>query len=99
MLRTIMVGGVWIGFLLGYVRGQTIPCRFCGTQNMSHLFLDCPFPPQVEIRENPEFHDLMRLDKAHCRRCLLWLCFLVCFLVLMVPLRGMLIPLRLQLTL
>ena len=33
---------------------------------------DCPFPPLVEIRENPEFHDLMRLDKTHWPRCLLW---------------------------
>ena len=31
-----------------------------------------PFPPLVEIRENPEFHDLMRMDKAHWPRCLLW---------------------------
>ena len=36
------------------------------------LFWDCPFPPLVEIRENPEFHDLMRLDKANWPRCLLW---------------------------
>ena len=28
--------------------------------------------PLVEIRENPEFHDLMRMDKAHWPRCLLW---------------------------
>ena len=26
----------------------------------------------VEIRESPEFHDLMRMDKAHWPRCLLW---------------------------
>ena len=24
------------------------------------MFWECPFPPLVEIRENPEFHDLMR---------------------------------------
>ena len=24
------------------------------------------------LRENPEFHDLMRVDKAHWPRCLLW---------------------------
>ena len=30
------------------------------------------FPPLVEILENPEFHDLMRLDKEHWPRCLLW---------------------------
>ena len=26
----------------------------------------------VEIRENPEFHDLMREEKAHWPRCLFW---------------------------
>ena len=73
LLRTIMVGGVWNGFLLGRVRGQAVPCRFCGApDNDGHLFGDCPFPPLVEIRENPEFHDLMRLDKTHWPRCLLW---------------------------
>ena len=45
----------------------------CGApDNDGHLFWDCPFPPLVEIRENPEFHDLMREDKAHWPRCLLW---------------------------
>ena len=67
LLRTIMVGGVWNGFLLGHA------CRFCGAPvNDGHLFWDCPFAPLVEIRENPEFHDLMRLDKDHWPRCLLW---------------------------
>ena len=28
--------------------------------------------PLVEIRENPEFHDLMRMDKGHRLACLLW---------------------------
>ena len=68
-----MVGGVWNGFLLSRVRGQAVPCRFCGApDNDGHLFWDCPFPPLVEIRENPAFHDLMRLDKAHWPWCLLW---------------------------
>ena len=50
-----------------------VPCRFCGgVDHDGHLFWDCPFPPLVEIRENPEFHDLMRMDKAHWPRCLLW---------------------------
>ena len=35
-------------------------------------FGECPFPPLVEIRENPESHDLTRLDKEHWPRCLLW---------------------------
>ena len=34
--------------------------------------MDCTFPPLVEIRENPEFHDLMRMDEGHWPRCLLW---------------------------
>ena len=36
------------------------------------FFWECTFPPLVEIRENPEFHPLMREDKAHWPRCLLW---------------------------
>ena len=35
-------------------------------------FRNVPFPTLVEIRESPEFHDLMREDKAHWPRCLLW---------------------------
>ena len=62
-----------IGFLLGRVRGQLTPCRFCGAPDGGgHLFWECTFPPLVEIRENPEFHDPMREDKAHWPRCLLW---------------------------
>ena len=39
LLRTILVGGVWNGFLLGYVRGQTVPCRFCGAPDHDgHFF-------------------------------------------------------------
>ena len=30
LLRSVMVGCVWDGFLLGRVRGQPVPCRFCG---------------------------------------------------------------------
>ena len=37
-----------------------------------HLFWECSFPPLVAIRENPEFHDLMRLDRTRWPRCLLW---------------------------
>ena len=73
MLRAIMAGGVWNGFLLGHIRGQPVPCWFCGAPDHDgHLFWECTFPPLVEIRENPEFHDLMRMDKAHWPRCLLW---------------------------
>ena len=59
-------------FLVG-LRGQSVPCRFCGAPDKDgHLFWDCPFPPLFEIRENPEFHDLMSLDKANWPRCFLW---------------------------
>ena len=50
-------------FLVGFV----VPPDHDG-----HLFWECTFPPLVEIRENPEFHDLMRTDKGHWPRCLLW---------------------------
>ena len=54
-------------FLFSRVKGQPVPCRFCGSPDGDgHLFWECTFPPLVEIRENPEFHDLMREDKAHC---------------------------------
>ena len=73
LLGSIMVGGVWNGFLLGRVRSQFVPCRFCGAPDGDgHLFWECTFPPLVEIRENPEFHDLIRMDKVHWPRCLLW---------------------------
>ena len=73
LLRSIMVGGVWNGFLLGKVRGEAVPCRFCGgADGDGHLFWDCSYPPLVEIRVNPEFHDLMRMDKRQWPRCLLW---------------------------
>ena len=44
LLRSIMVGGVWNGFLLGRVRNQVLPCRFCGAPDGDgHLFLGLPF--------------------------------------------------------
>ena len=65
--------GVWNGFLLGRVRSQAVPCRICGAlDGDGHLFLECTFPPLVEIRENPEFQDLIRMFKAHWPRCLPW---------------------------
>ena len=73
LLRSIMVGGVWNGFLLPKVRGQVVPCQFCGAPDGDgHLFWECTPPPLVSIRENPEFHDLMSMDKVHWPRCLLW---------------------------
>ena len=34
--------------------------------------MDYTFPPLVVFRENPEFHDLMEMDKSCWPRCLLW---------------------------
>ena len=73
LLRGVLVGGVWNGFLLGKVKGCHVLCRFCGgDDNDDHLFWDCTFPPLVEIRENPEFHELMEMDKSCWPGCLLW---------------------------
>ena len=59
--------------MLSRVKGQPVPSRFCGAPDHDgHLFWECTFPPLVEIRENPEFHDLIRMDKEHWPRCLLW---------------------------
>ena len=47
LLRSIMVGGVWNGLLLGRVRSQAVPSKFCGAlDNDGHFFGDCPFPPR-----------------------------------------------------
>ena len=44
LLRSILVGGVWNGFLLGKIQGQGVPCRFCGGRDSDgHLFWDCTF--------------------------------------------------------
>ena len=73
LLRSVVVGSVWSGFLLGRVRVS--PCHVGAVvlqMVMVIFFCECTFPPLVEIRENPEFHDLMRMDKGHWTRCLLW---------------------------
>ena len=45
LLRSIMVCGVWNGFLLGKVGGEVVPCRFCGgTDGDGHLFLGMSLP-------------------------------------------------------
>ena len=73
LLRSILVGCVWNGFLLTRVKRQPVPCRFCGSPDGDgHLFWECTFPPLVELRENPEFHDLMSMDKGNWPWCLLW---------------------------
>ena len=73
LLRGVLVGSVWNGFLLGKVLNCYVSCRFCGGDDHDgHLFWECTFPPLVEIRENPELHELMEMDKSFWPRCLLW---------------------------
>ena len=72
LLRGVMVGSVWNGFLVAKMRGEVVPYQFCGgTDGDGHLLWDFPYPPLIEIRENPEFHDLMRMDKSQWPTCLL----------------------------
>ena len=95
LLRSVMVGGVWNGFLLGRVRGQPVPCRFCGAPDGDgHLFWECTFPPLVEIRENPEFHNLTRWIRLIGLDACFGMVGCLCFLVLMVLVRGLLMLLR-----
>ena len=40
LLRSVVVDGDWNGFLLGRVRGQPVPCWFCGgPDGDGHLFV------------------------------------------------------------
>ena len=60
LLRSILVESVWNGFLLGKVRSQDVLCRFCGVLTLMVIFFGIVlFHPLVEIREHPEFHDLI----------------------------------------
>ena len=73
LLRGIMAGGVWNGFLLERARREVVPCRFCGEADVDgHLFWECSYLPLVQIRENPKFHALVERDKSNWPRCLLW---------------------------
>ena len=46
LLRAILCGGVWNGFLLGKAKKGDVPCRFCGKRDGDgHLFWECTFPP------------------------------------------------------
>ena len=48
LLRAILSGGVWNGFLLGKMRRENVPCRFCGgPDGDGHLFWECSYPLQL----------------------------------------------------
>ena len=77
LLRAILRGGVWNGFLFGKAKKEDVPCRFCGKRNGDgHLFWECTSPPLPlplqHVRELPEFASLTSLDRSKWTRCLLW---------------------------
>ena len=73
LLRAILWGGVWNGFLLGQAKKEDVPCRFCGGRDGDgHLFWECTFLPLLHVRELPEFASLLALDRSDWSRCLLW---------------------------
>ena len=46
LLRAILCGRIWNGFLLGKAKKEDVPCRFCGKRDGDgHLFWECTFPP------------------------------------------------------
>ena len=72
LLRSIMVEFGMVCFLDGFV-ARMFHVGFVGDQMVMVIcFGECTFPPLDEIRESCEFHDLMREDKVHWPRCLLW---------------------------
>ena len=73
LLRAILCGGVWNGFLLGKAKKEDVPCFFCGKRDGDgHLFWECSFPPLQHVRDLPEFAYLMSLDRSKWPRCSLW---------------------------
>ena len=45
LLRAILCGGVWNGFVLGKAKKEDVPCRFCGQRDGDgHSFWECTFP-------------------------------------------------------
>ena len=72
LLRAILSGGVWNGFLLSKAKKEDIRCRFCNApDNDGHLLWDCTFLPFVELRNDPEFLPSMKWDRTDWPRCLL----------------------------
>ena len=54
LLRTILCGRVWNGFLLGKAKKEDVPCRFCGKRDGDgHLFWECTFPPSCMFGSYP----------------------------------------------
>ena len=48
LLRAILSGGVWNGFLLGKAKKEEVPCRFCGGwDGDGYLFWEYLHPPSL----------------------------------------------------
>ena len=44
LLRSMLSGRVWNGFLLGKSKKEDVPCQFCGgADGDGHLFWECSF--------------------------------------------------------
>ena len=57
LLRAIMCGGAWNGFLLGKAKKEDVPCRFCGKRDGDgHLFWECSFLPFNMCATSLSFH-------------------------------------------
>ena len=73
LLRAILCGDVWNGFLLGKAKKEDVPCRFCGKRDGDgHLFWECTFFSILHVKELPEFVSLLSGDRINWPRCLLW---------------------------
>ena len=73
LLRVILCGGVWNGFLLGRARRKMFPASSVAGKMVTVICLwECTFPPLLHVRELPEFSSLMALDRSKWPRCLLW---------------------------
>ena len=68
-----MVGGVWNGFLLVE---SGVRLFFVGSVVHPIVMVTCfgnlPFLLLLRYVKSPEFHDLIRMDKGHWPKCLLW---------------------------
>ena len=53
-----------MGCCLVKAEHEDVPCRFCGgPDGDGHLSWDCPCPPHVNLRNDPEFSFLVSQDR------------------------------------
>ena len=73
LLRSILCGEVWDGFLMGKAESDDVRCQFCGEQDGDgHLLLGLYLSPVVNVRGLPQLLPLMVRDRSTWPRCLLW---------------------------